>query len=132
VDTSKILGFRHPSQVELLLESLVMSRKCLPSRARRLTDRSELPSALQRIAIQTTGAGKSWSAWTEDEGIWFYAAEMTPARLSGQKCPVLKLQAYSRKGRIEEYGLWARTGRNGWQRCVRKSGKNPQLMAAGS
>jgi hypothetical protein len=110
----------------------MMSRKCLPSRARRLTDRSELPSALQRIAIHATGAGKSWSAWAEDEGIWFYAAEMTPARLCGQKCPVLKLKAYGRKGRIEEYGFWARTRRDGWQRCVRKSGKDPQLVAANS
>lgn len=132
MDTTKIIGFRHPSQVELLLESLVLSRKRLSSRARRLTDRSELPSVLQRIAIRATRAGKSWSAWAEDDTLSFYIAEMTPARVGGQQCPALKVTAYGRAGRIEEYGIWARPGRGEWRRCVYKMSHNAQPMAESS
>lgn len=122
MDTTRIIGFRHPSQVELLLDALMTYRRCLPAAARRIRDRSDLPAAVQRVVIQATKADKGWSAWTAHGAIWCYIAEVIPARMGGEKCRALRVSAFDAKGRQTEHGIWAAPmGDDSWRHYVAKS-----------
>lgn len=114
MDTTKILAFRHPSQAELLLESLVR----LPARARKVTNRSDLPSALQRIAIQAGKAKRLWGAWARDDAIWFFTAEMSLALSRKHQRPSLIVSSFDQRGKIRECTLWVNFRDRGWRRCL--------------
>lgn len=114
VDTTAILAFRHPSQAELLLESLVR----LPSHARKVTNRCDLPSALQRIAIQAMKAKKLWGAWARDSAIWFVTAETSMALSRQHQRPSLIVSSFDHRGKVCERTLWVNFRNRGWRRCV--------------
>lgn len=118
MDTSKILAFRHPSQAELLLESFLRSLKRLPAHARRVTDRSDLPSVLQKVAIQAAKKKAKWGAWSRDGAIWFFIAEVTSIPADQIRRPALKISGYNEKGRLTECGVWINVPSRGWQRCA--------------
>jgi hypothetical protein len=118
MDTSKILAFRHPSQVELLLESLLKSLNRLPEHSHKVTERSDLPSVLQRIAIQAKKQKIRWGAWAKDNVIWFFTVEMTTAPLGLSRRPALKISRYNQKGKLTECGVWYNVPPRGWQRCA--------------
>jgi len=118
VDTSKILSFRHPSQAELLLESLLKSLDRLPRHARRVSDRSDLPSVLQRIAIRATKQKVRWSAWSRENAVWFFTAEVTLVPSGPARRPALKITGYNEKGKLTECGVWINMPQRGWRRCA--------------
>jgi hypothetical protein len=125
VDTTRILTFRHPSQAELLLESLVRDRLRAGSHAHIVTDRSELPSALQRIIIEAGRSGKVWSAWSDGHSACGYTGEMLAARIGGAKCAVLQVNSYDHRGRLTSQRVWARGADGTWHTCVRKTSRGP-------
>lgn len=118
MDTSKILSFRHPSQAELLLESLLRSLNRLPRRARRVGDRSELPSALQKIAIRAKKQKLCWGAWSREDAVWFFTAEVTSVPSGELRRPALKISGYDAKGKLSECGVWVNMPSRGWRRCA--------------
>lgn len=118
MDTSKILAFRHPSQAELLLESMLLSLDRFPGSARRVSDRGDLPSALQRIAIRSTRQKMRWGAWSKDDAIWFFTAEVTSVPSGKVRRPALKVSGYDAKGNLTECGVWVMAPKRGWQRCA--------------
>ncbi len=125
VDTTKILTFRHPSQADLLLESLVRDRLRADSPAHIVTDCSELPSALQRVIIEAKRSGKVWSAWSDGHSACAYTGEMLAARLGGAKCAVLRVTSYDHRGRLTSQRIWARGADGTWQTCVKKTSRGP-------
>jgi hypothetical protein len=130
VDTTRILAFRHPSQAELLLESLASSKLGLGQRARQVSERSELPGALQRIVIREQGQGKSWLAWVQREAHWCCVATMIPARIAGQPRPALRVTKYDASGRTVNFGIWAQLPDGTWHACAVKAGGRPATPTA--
>ena len=118
MDTSKIMAFRHASQAVLLLESLLASARRVPRHACRITDRSSLPSVLQRIAIRGAKTKSYWAAWSAETSIWFFTAEVVPPPSGIPRCPTLKVTAYDEKGTLKASGVWANIPKRGWQRCA--------------
>jgi hypothetical protein len=118
MDTSKIMAFRHASQAILLLESLLASARRIPRHARRVADRSALPSVLQRIAIRGAKSKVHWAAWSAASSIWFFTVEVTPPPSGVPRCPAIKVMAYDEKGALKASGVWANIPKRGWQRCV--------------
>jgi hypothetical protein len=118
MDTSKILAFRHSSQAILLLESLLSSWGRLPKHARRVSERSSLPSVLQRIAIRGAKQKILWAAWAAESSIWFFTAEVTSVPSGGVRTPALKVTAYNEKGKSTASGVWVNVPRRGWRRCA--------------
>jgi hypothetical protein len=118
MDTSKILAFRHHSQAEILLEALLRSLDRLPAHARKVADRSDLPSVLQRIASQARKRKSMWGAWVKGNAIWFFTAEVTSAPSGQARRPALKISGYDEKGRLIECGVWINVPPRGWRRCA--------------
>lgn len=125
MDTTKILTFRHPSQAVLLLESLVRDRLRAGSRAHIVSDRSELPSALQRVLLEAGRAGKVWSAWSDGHTACGYTGEMLAARLGGEKCAALRVTSYDHRGRLTSQRIWALGPDGTWQSCVKRTSRGP-------
>lgn len=125
VDTTKILNFRHASQAELLLESLIRDRLRAGSPDHVVTDRSALPAALQRVLIQAGRSGKVWSAWSDGRSTCGYTGEMLAARVNGVKCAVLRVTSHDQRGRLISQRTWARSADGNWQTCVRKTSRGP-------
>lgn len=118
LDTTKILSFRHPSQASVLLESLLHSLDWLPENARRVQDRSELPSVLQRIAIRGARQQEKWLAWQRNSAIYFFTVKVTPPPAGVVRPPALRVSAYNERGSVTGCGVWANSPGKGWQRCV--------------
>jgi len=118
MDTSKILAFRHPSQAGLLLESLLHSLGRLPERARRVTDRGDLPGTLQRIAIRGAKQRQSWSAWRRDSSLWFFTSEVVATTYANLKRPALRICRYDEKGRLTLSEVWVNVPTRGWRQCA--------------
>jgi hypothetical protein len=118
MDTSKIFAFRHPSQAELLLESLLLAAGRLPTRARRVAYRSDLPAVLQRIAISARKRKARWVAWTRGEAIWLFTAEVTAVPSGPVERPALKICRYNARGKLTKCGVWVNRPSRGWRRCA--------------
>jgi len=125
MDTTKILHFRHPSQAEMLLEALVRERLQTGSHSRRVTERSELPSAVQRLVISAARDGKVWSAWGERSALRCYISEMIPARLAGEKCTALRVTAYDSRGRLAWQRIYALLNDGSWQAAAIRTSRGP-------
>jgi hypothetical protein len=118
MDTSKILALRHPSQAKLLLESLLEDFGWVPGHARSVTDRSDLPAVLQRIALRGARRKGCWAAWRKDSAVWFFTAEVTAAPSGTGQRSALKIDGYDEKGKLTTCGVWVHVPRRGWQRCA--------------
>ena len=125
METTRILHFRHPAQTEMLLDALVRERLQTDSRSRRVTERSELPSAVQRLVIPAARDGKAWSAWGEHSALRCYIGEMIPARLAGEKCTALRVIAYDSRGRLAWQRIYALLNDGTWQAATKKTSRGP-------
>lgn len=118
MQTTRLYAYQRPSRVQALLESLVQARELLPDGARKISERSELPSALQKIVFQSQGNGHVWSAWTDEDRIWFFSAEMSLAPSRERGCPALHVSLHREDGRIRECRLWVCLNDGSWQQCA--------------
>ncbi len=125
METTRILHFRHPAQTEMLLDALVRERLQTGSRSRRVTERSELPSAVQRLVIPAARDGKAWSAWGEHSALRCYIGEMIPARLAGEKCTALRVTAYDSRGRLAWQRIYALLNDGTWQAAAKRTSRGP-------
>lgn len=122
MDTSRILSFRHPSQLSVLTDSLLDSSVHAPEGAAAVRIRSDLPSALQRIAIQAGKLNKEWRAWARGDSIRFLTVELAPELPKHPKCAVVMLRVYTAvKGAIKgtaRRSLWVYTRAGAWLRVA--------------
>lgn len=114
MDTTTILAFRHPSQVGLLLESLVTSMNWVTPQAHKAIDRSELPAALQRIAMVATKSNRQWAAWFQNEVARLYVVRPATEYSRSVRQPALELSVYNDRGTLRHQGLWV-SHHGGWQ-----------------
>lgn len=101
MQTMRLFAYQRPSRVEALLESLLQARGRLPGKARKVTDRSELPSALQKIVIKLHNNERVWNAWTDEDRIWFFTAEMSLELSRERGCPALQVGSYDVDGKLK-------------------------------
>ena len=62
MQTMKLRTLQQPTRLALLLDSLVMSQIWVLAGALQVTDRSDLTSALQKLAIKAVKDGGTWCA----------------------------------------------------------------------
>lgn len=118
MQTMTLFAYQRPSRVAALLESLLQAGGYLPGNARKVTDRSELPSALQKIVIQAQNSERVWSAWANQEWIGFFTAEMSLELSRERGCPALHVGSYKGDGRLEAWQLWTCLKDGTWQQCA--------------
>lgn len=117
MQTMKLAALQAPSRVQTLLESLMQAR-LTPRGARRITDRYELPSSLQKIVIKCRTAEKAWNAWTDDYVTCLFTAEMSLALSRERGCATLHVGRYDMNGRMREWQIWVMLNDGTWQRCA--------------
>lgn len=115
METSKLQTLHQPSLVKVLHESLLGSLNHPPHGARRMEDRSDLPIALQRLAVAASRDGGSWAAWRINGRVHFCTAEIAldHSREHGQV--VLSVSTSDEDGRIQRCELWAQTANGAWR-----------------
>ena len=118
MQTVRLFAYQRPSRVEALLESLLQAGAHVPANARKVTDRGELPSALQKIVIKSHNTERVWSAWTDEDRIWFFTAEMSLELSRERACPVLQVGSYAMDGKLKVWQLWACLKDGTWQQCA--------------
>jgi hypothetical protein len=114
--TMKLRTLQQPSRLEAQLESLVKSQNWVPADAPRVTDRSELPSVLQKLAAKTVKAGGAWWAWSSYDGIRFFVTEMSLELSRERGSPALKVSYYNDQGKLQQYSHCVRLADGTWQR----------------
>jgi hypothetical protein len=118
MQTMKLRALQQASRLELLLDSLVTSQNWVPPGARPITDRSELSSALQKLAIKVAKSEGAWRAWEGYDGVRLFIAEMSLDLSRERGCPVLKVSYYTDAGRLQLYSLWVQLTDGAWRRCT--------------
>lgn len=118
MQTMRLFAYQTPSRVEALLESLLQAREHFPRKARKVTDRSELPSALQKIVIKLKNSDRVWSAWANEDRIWLFTAEMSLELSRERGCPALQVGSYEVDGKLKVWQLWTCLKDGTWQQCA--------------
>ena len=118
METIRLKKIGQPSRVEKLLQALVTRAGLVPEGAYQLRDRGGLPSALQRVLMQTASKERVWTCWTDSFRIWLFTAEMSLALSRGRGAPVLRLNVYSDRGELDDAGDWTVDQEGNWRRCV--------------
>jgi hypothetical protein len=117
MQTMKLRTYQPPSVVTVLLDSLVKSQNWVSADAHQVTDRSDFPSPLQKIAAKAAAVAGTWRAWLSYDGIRFFASEMSLELAREHGCPALKVSYYNDEGRLQEFSTWLRRAGGKWQRC---------------
>lgn len=117
MQTMRLSVLQAPSRVQMLLESL-LPVQLLRDEARRITEQSELPSALQKIVIKCRTSQNAWSAWTDAVNTWLFTAEMSLALSRERGRPTLHVGHYDMDGRVREWQVWALLNDGTWQQCT--------------
>lgn len=118
MQTMRLRTLQAPSRVQAMLESMLEACGRLPNGARRVTDRSELPSALQKIVVKSNNSERVWSAWTDESHIWFFTAEMSLALSRERRCPTLQVGSYNVDGKMKAWQHWVCLNDGTWQQCA--------------
>jgi len=104
--------------IQEFLESLMLQLGLPREGLERISDKSRLPSALQRIIELGVLDGIAWAAWSEyaDE-VDFYTAEfaMDLSRVYGR--PTIRFLRYDQTGTLQEYSAWTRVAPDHWEIC---------------
>jgi hypothetical protein len=114
----KLRTLQQPSRLETLLESLVLEQHWISQGAGRVDDRSELPSCLQRLAINAVKNEGGWRAWLGHDGMRLFVAEMSLELSRERGVPALKVRYYDHDGRLQNFSLWVQLADGAWQRCA--------------
>jgi hypothetical protein len=119
MQTIKLRALQQPTRLALLLDSLVMSQSWVPMGALQVADRSELASALQKIAIKAIRDEGTWRAWLGHDGVRFFSSEMSLDMSRERGCAALKVRYYNEAGQLQLYSQWIQLADGGrWQRCA--------------
>jgi hypothetical protein len=90
----------------------------LPIGARPVIDGGELPSPLQKLVIKLHHSDQVWSAWIDEEDIWFFTAEMSLSLSREHGRPTLEVGSYNVDGTMKEWQPWVYLNEGTWQQCA--------------
>lgn len=90
MQTMRLFAYQRPSRIAALLESLLQARGQWPRKARKVTDRSELPSALQKLVSKSQNTERVWNSWTDEDLRLVFHGYLPPAlqrvAMQAQRC----------------------------------------------
>lgn len=116
METMRLRSLQQPTRTQELLESLLLFLERPPRGADRVSDRTELPSVLQRLVIRGSKDGMAWAAWRQRFDIEFYGAELALDMARERGRPTLRVTVYDSDGKIRELANWAQVSQDAWQR----------------
>ena len=105
------------ADIEWLVQLFVVSTRYVPRSAQRLFEPSDLPPALERVAVRAQRCLQTWFAWTDGPKIWFVVTETVPTRQ--RQDSALRLYFYDADGRFVCWGTWALQSQGNWILCER-------------
>jgi hypothetical protein len=108
---------QRPSHIEWLVQLFVVSTRYVPRSAQRLLEPSDLPPALERVAVRAQRCLQAWFAWTDGRKIRFVVTERVPSRQRQESA--LRVYFYDEDGRYVCWGTWALHSRGRWILCER-------------
>jgi hypothetical protein len=114
---ASLCSCQRPSHIEWLVQLFVVSTRYVPRTAQRLLEPSDLPPALERVAVRAQRCLQTWFAWTDGPKIWFVVTETVPSRQHHERA--LRLFFYDEDGRFVCWGTWALQSRGSWILCER-------------
>lgn len=118
METTRLRTIQQPTLVERLLQEFVRSASSLPTDAREIRDRSELPSKMQKVIIQAIKAGMAWTCWTDEYRTWLFIGEMSLPLSRERGSPVLQIKQYGEDGALKDAASWVADRTSRWRRCV--------------
>lgn len=118
METLRLKRIRQPPQVERLLERLVVQAGLVPANAYQLRDPGGLPSALERVILETTKIDRVWACWADGSRTRLFTGEMSLPLSRKRGAPVLMVTEYSEQGSLQEAGHWTFDGEGNWRRCT--------------
>jgi hypothetical protein len=101
-----------PTQVDSLLDSLIVSQQYVPDAAQRIRFRDELPLRLQLRARQVRDG--VWRAWTDGLCIWFVAAKLIPEVSREVSRHALHVSFIDMDGRLASSAVWTLNSDGRW------------------
>lgn len=105
--------------IEWLVQRFVIATRYVPRTAQRLLASSDLPPALERVAMQAQRCLQTWFAWTDGPRIWFVVTEMATAPDRYRQDRALRMFFYDEEGRFVSWGTWALQSECSWILCER-------------
>lgn len=116
METTKLRTLQQRSLTEEFLLAVIEKLGRMPPDARRVLERSELPTNFQRLATRAESDEGAWAAWQSPTRAWLYTGQMSldPSRGRGQ--PTLEVKTYDENGRLQNSAVWARGPAGTWQR----------------
>jgi hypothetical protein len=118
METRRLRKLQQPSQVERLLEAVMVRGKLVPDEAYQIRDSDAVPSALQRIAAQSAKGGRVWACWANGVHHWLFTAEMSLETSRERGTPVLLVNRYREDGELLEAASWMSDPEGQWRRCA--------------
>jgi hypothetical protein len=116
--TATLRKLQIPSRLAALLESLVTSQQWAHPGAPRLGDRADLPSVLQRLAVNALKTDGAWQAWSCYDGVRLFVAEMSLELSRERGQPALKIRYYNDQGKLQKYSHWTQLTDGEWQQIA--------------
>jgi hypothetical protein len=118
METVRLRNLQQPSQIEILLETLVSRGDLLPKGSYRVRDPKALSSPLQMIAARAASEGRIWASWASTHQTWLFTCEMSLHLSRERGTPVLLVNRYDEKGELEDTGPWMADAAGRWQRLA--------------
>lgn len=110
---------QRPSHIEWLVQLFVVSTRYVPRSAQRLLEPSDLPPALERVAVRAQRCLQMWFAWTDGPKIRFVVTEIGTVPNRQRQERALRVFFYDEDGRFVCWGTWALHSRGSWILCER-------------
>jgi hypothetical protein len=103
--------------VELMVQLFAVGTRFVLPSARRVLVPSELPPALERVALQAQRELQVWVAWTDETRTWFVLAEMAAIPDPHCPCGAIRMFFHDEDGRQVSWGTWALQSERSWMLC---------------
>jgi hypothetical protein len=101
-----------PAQVDLLLDSFILSQQYVPDTAQPVRFRGELPLRLQVCARRVRHG--VWRAWTDGPRMWFVVAKLVPQVSREVNRQALHVSFFDMDGRIASCAVWTLSSDGRW------------------
>ena len=116
METNRLRKLQQPSQVERLLEILVLGSDIVPQAAYQIRDQSSVPRELRSIALRAAKKGQVWLCWAHSFRTWLFTGEMSLPLSRERGAPVLLVNLYD-DGGLKDSGPWMSDRHGKWSRC---------------
>lgn len=116
-NTQRLRYIQHPSNAEMLGQSLFWCAIEMPRGASRTDDLAALPSKLQKVVRLLSTNSAAWFAYATSFSTRLFTAEVEFDLSRDRGRPVMRLREFNEEGRVTHSELWVRLSNDEWTRC---------------